>query len=223
MRVEDVMTQGVRTVTVDRSLKEVAMMLADLRIGGMPVVDAEGAPLGVISKADIVLKEGAELPSPGWRRIFGRGRDDATAAKITAHTAGDAMTSPAITIGPEVPVSIACERMVAEGVNRMPVVRRDRVVGILTRHDLVCLFARSDAELEREIREDLLSDLTWPEAIAVRVQDGEVTLRGQADTLLDAETVPARVRRVLGVVSVDSELSAWDAPAERQIKVTAHV
>jgi predicted transcriptional regulator len=142
---------------------------------------------------------------------------------VIAHTAGDAMTAPAVTVGPEVPVSLAAERMASEAIGRLPVVQRGQVVGILTCHDLVRLFARSDAELEREIREDALSDLTWPEAIAVEVKDGEVKLRGQADSVMHAETLPVRVRHVLGVVSVDSELAAWDSPSEKQIKVTAHV
>ena len=86
------------------------------------------------------------------------------------------MSAPAITIGPEVPVSLAAERMVADEIDRIPVVRRGRVVGILTRHDLVRLFARADDELEREIREDALSDLSWPDAIDVKVENGEVTL-----------------------------------------------
>ena len=222
MRVEDVMTQGVRTVTPDTPIKEVAVILSELRIGGVPVVDDDGAPLGVISKADILIKERADVPGGGWW-IFGRGQDESTATKVAAHTAGDAMSAPAITIGPEVPVSLAAERMVADEIDRIPVVRRGRVVGILTRHDLVRLFARADDELEREIREDALSDLSWPDAIDVKVENGEVTLRGQADSRLHAETLPMRVRHVLGVVSVDSELSAWDGSRERQIKVSAHV
>ena len=113
--------------------------------------------------------------------------------------------------------------MVADEIDRIPIVRRGRVVGILTRHDLVRLFARTDDELEREIREDALSDLSWPDAIDVKVENGEVTLRGQADSRLHAETLPMRVRHVLGVVSVDSELSAWDGSREGQIKVSAHV
>jgi CBS domain-containing protein len=224
MRVEDVMTRDVRTVTPETKLKEVALLLADHGIGGVPVVDTEGALLGVVSKADIMVKERAELPEQGiWGKLRGRNGDDATTAKVTAHTAGDAMTSPALTVGPEVPVSVIAERMASEGVGRLPVVQRGRIVGIVTCHDLVRLFARSDAELAREIREDTLADLTWPEAIVVEVKDGEVRLRGQADSVMHAETLPVRVRHVVGVVSVDSELAAWDSPSEKQVKITARV
>src|SRR5262249_9180597 len=62
MKVEDLMTRDVRTVGPDASLKDVAVMLAEHRIGGMPVVDGSRAPLGVITKTDIVMKELAEAP-----------------------------------------------------------------------------------------------------------------------------------------------------------------
>ena len=72
MKVEDLMTRDVRTVLTEVSLKDVAAMLAEHRIGGMPVVDRARMPLGVITKADIVMKELAEPPTK--RGLFGRRR-----------------------------------------------------------------------------------------------------------------------------------------------------
>lgn len=221
MRVEDLMTREVRTVAPDVSLKEVAAMLAEHRIGGMPVVDPNGTLLGVITKADIVLKELAEAPSK--RGLFGRAKDNGAAAKVTARTAGEAMSSPAVTVAPAMPVSTAAAWMVESGINRLPVLQRETVIGIITRHDLVREFARPDAEIEREIREDALAGSSWPEAIDVQVANGEVTMRGRADTIGDAEMLPLQVRHVLGVVAVDSELEAWDASREATVKVEAHV
>jgi CBS domain-containing protein len=221
MKVEDLMTTGVRTVGPDASLKDVAGLLAQLRIGGMPVVDGERRPLGVITKADIVLKELAEPPAK--RGLFGRKTHDRSEAKVTARTAGEAMSSPAVTISPAMPVSMAAEWMVESGINRLPVVEREEVVGIITRHDLVRVFARPDSEIEQEIREDTLAAAAWPEAIQVMVTDGMVTLRGQADSIGDAEALPIEVRHVLGVVGVDSELQAWDAAREQPVKVSARL
>jgi CBS domain-containing protein len=223
MKVEDLMTKQVRTVTPARSLKDVAALLAEHRIGGLPVVDENNEPVGVICKADIVLKERAELPSGGWRRWRRHDEREGLAAKVNARTAGEAMSSPPVTITPEMPASIAAERMIEHGVNRLPVVRRGKIVGIVTRHDLVRGFSRGDAEIEQEIRNDALSGLSWPEAIQLSVRAGEVTLRGQADSVLDAEALPTMIRHILGVVSVDSELRAWDMPAERRVTVTAHL
>jgi CBS domain-containing protein len=222
MKVEDLMTRDVRTVGPDASLKDIAAMLAEHRIGGMPVVDSSGAPLGVVTKADIVMKELAEVPG-AKHGLFGRKKDDGSEAKAAARTAGEAMTAPAVTVSPTMPVSTAAAWMVESGVNRLPVVQRGAVVGIITRHDLVKVFARSDAEIEKEIREDALSGTAWPEAIEVKVCDGEVTLRGQADSVGDAEMLPLQVRHVLGVVAVDSELQAWDSAREKPVMITTHV
>lgn len=222
MKVEDLMTRNVRTVSPERSLKDVAALLAEHRIGGMPVVDESRLPIGVISKTDIVIKERAEADA-GHRGLFRRGKDDGSAAKVAARTAGEAMTAPAVTIGPNMPVATAAEWMLDSGINRLPVVQRNELVGIITRHDLVRVFARTDAEIEQEIREDALAGIPWPDAISLRVHAGEVTLRGQADTVADAEMLPVQIRHVLGVVAVDSELSTWDASAERTVKVAARI
>ena len=222
MKVEDLMTRNVRTVSPDCSLKDVAALLAEHRIGGMPVVDGSRLPIGVVSKADIMIKERAE-PDAGHRGLFRRGKDNGSAAKVAARTAGEAMTAPAITIGPTMPVATAADWMLDSGINRLPVVQRDELVGIITRHDLVRVFARTDAEIEQEIRDDALAGIPWPDAINVQVQAGEVTLRGQADTVADAQMLPVQIRHVLGVVAVDSELSTWDAAAERTVKVTTRI
>ena len=221
MKVEDLMTREVKTVGPDASLKDVAALLAEYRIGGLPVVDGERKPLGVITKADIVLKELAEPPMK--RGLFGRKKDDGTEAKVAARTAGEAMTAPAVTISPAMPVTAAAAWMVESGVNRLPVVQRDALVGIITRHDLVRVFARSDAEIEQEIRDDALAGTAWPDSIQVMVRDGEVTLRGQADSIGEAEMLPLQVRHVLGVVAVDAELQAWDASREEPVKITTRV
>jgi CBS domain-containing protein len=169
MRVGDVMTEQVRTAQPESALKLVAEQLSQYGIGGMPVIDGEMRPLGVITKADIVIKEWAEIP-PGhpWRRS----RQEAAQrviSKVVARTAGEAMSAPAVTVDPIMPLSVVAEHMLEHGVNRLPVVQRGRLVGIVTRHDLVRVFARSDLELEREIRDDALSGLSWPEALEMTV------------------------------------------------------
>jgi len=223
MKVEDVMRRDVHTVWAETSLKHVAAMLSEHGIGGMPVIDPDERPLGVISKADIVIKERAKIPRRGLRVLLRRNQPDTVAAKVNARTAGDAMSAPAITIDPWMPLPLAVERMLAEGINRLPVVEHERLVGIVTRHDLVRAFARSDAELESEIRRDALEGLSWTDEIEVEIRNGEVTLRGQVDSVFDARALPIQVRHVLGVVSVDSELSGWDPDSRRQVAIDTHL
>jgi CBS domain-containing protein len=223
MNVEDVMRTEVQTVRPETLLKDVAALLARHRIGGVPVIDGERVPIGVVSKHDIVVKESGTLPQRRLRDALRRRGPDPVAAKVSARTAGEAMSTPAITIEPLLPLSLAVERMLASGVNRLPVVSRGTLVGILTRHDLVRAFARGDGEIEREIRREALTGLSWADEVDVAVRDGEVTLRGQVDTVYDAQALPVAVRHILGVVSVDAELNGWDPQSKRQIGVASHL
>ncbi len=129
--------------------------------------------------------------------------------KFRAHTAEKAMTSPAVTIAPERTVTEAARAMVQKGVNRLPVLdENDRLVGIVTRADLVRAFLRTDEEIERELREDVAVRTLWidPERISISVDHGEVLLRGEVDSDADAELLERFARRVPGVVGVLSQL-----------------
>jgi CBS domain-containing protein len=215
MKIKDVMTTDVVTVEPETSLKEVARILAVRRVSGLPVVDAEGSVVGVISEADILFKEVGEKGPQGviaW--LLEPGGD----VKLEARTAGEAMTGPARTIGPERPVTEAAKRMLEEAVNRFPVVDDDgTLVGIVTRADLVRAFIRSDETIATEIREDVILKTLWiaPEALEISVLDGAVTIGGHVDSKTDAELIEAFARRVPGTVSVESHLS-WQEENGRQ-------
>ena len=161
MRVQDVMTKEVRTVEADTSLKDVARLLTELGISGLPVVE-DGKVVGVVSEADILVKERAINPARhGLVGMFHTEGVD-VGEKLRALTAGEAMTSPAITITPARPVSEAAGRMIDGHINRLPVVTDDGVlIGIVTRADLVRAFVRPDDEIATEIREDVVLRTLW--------------------------------------------------------------
>ena len=218
MKVEDVMSRDVVTVDVSTPLRDVAALLAEKRISGLPVISEDGV-VGVVSEADILAKERGETHERGG--LFGFLLDDRATAelKLEARTAGEAMSAPAITIGPERPVSEAAGTMIDEGVNRLPVVGDEgRLLGIVTRADLVKAFVRSDAELAEEIREDVLLRALWipPESIVVSVEDGIATLRGHVENRATAEMLPGFVQRVPGVVSVLAEVTWGDDNGHRE-------
>jgi CBS domain-containing protein len=207
--VGEVMTRDVVSVTPDTPLKDVAAALVERGVSGLPVCDADGAVVGVLSEADLLVKQGGPPERSGG--LFAWLVDTASApdlAKLRAHTAGEAMTAPAITVESGAPVSEAARTMVSLGVNRLPVVEDGRLVGIVTRADLVRLFTRSDEEIARDIRQDVVKRL-WiaPERIEVEVEQGEVVLRGEAETEVEAELLVKRIPLVAGVVGVRSELS----------------
>lgn len=209
VRVGEVMTRDVVSVTPDTPLKDVAAALVERGVSGLPVCDADGAVVGVLSEADLLVKQGGAPERSGG--LFAWLVDTAGApdlAKLRAHTAGEAMTAPAITVESGAPVSEAARTMVSLGVNRLPVVEDGRLVGIVTRADLVRLFTRSDEEIARDIRQDVVKRL-WiaPERIEVEVEQGEVVLRGEAETEAEAELLLKRIPLVAGVVGVRSELS----------------
>jgi CBS domain-containing protein len=129
------------------------------------------------------------------------------------------MTAPAKTIAPGRPIAEAAARMIEEGVNRLPVVEDGKLVGMVARADLVRAFMRSDVEVEREIREDVLRRTLWlgdPDAATVTVESGRVTLRGSVDTRSDAEFVAAFVAKIPGVVEIDSSLRWLEDDRRRQ-------
>jgi len=212
MKIEDVMSRDVVTVDLSTPLREVAALLAEKRISGLPVV-SEGRVVGVVSEADVLAKERGETHERGGLLSF-LVQDRATAElKLEARTAGEAMSAPAITIRPDRPLPEAAGVMIDEGVNRLPVVDENgQLLGIVTRADLVKAFVRSDAELAEEIREDVLLKALWipPEAVSVSVDEGVVTLTGHVENRATAEILPQFVQRVPGVVSVLAEVT-WDA------------
>jgi CBS domain-containing protein len=214
MRVRELMTEHVITIGPEAPIKEVARILVENRISGLPVCDIEGNVLGVVSEGDILYKE----HDPAERHVGGPlgwivdGNPNFTAyIKSEALTARKAMTSPAITIAAYESVSQAARLMSERGVNRLPVVKDGKLVGIVTRTDLVRAFVRTDADLERELREDVLGRTMWiePGSVEFAVSDGAVQLTGLLRTRSDVELLARLAGHVPGVVSVDSAVR-WE-------------
>ena len=212
MKVHEVMTSSVVTARPDATLKEAALLLAENGISGLPVVNDEGAVVGVVSEADILAKETAtEAERHGVAHWLLDARDPWLETRFAARTVGEAMSSPVQTIGPDRPVVEAATRMLEEGINRLPVVdAHGTLVGLVSRGDLVRAFVRSDEAIRREIEEDLLRGtlrIDHPDDVRVEVAGGEVTLSGKVDSPADTEVVPRHVRQVPGVVGVTSKLT----------------
>jgi CBS domain-containing protein len=209
MKVEDVMTREVVTVEPRTSLKDVARLLVDRRVSGVPVVEDDGTVVGVVSEADILLKE-RERHGPSSLLGHMLEWDADEGAKYAARDAADAMTAPAVTIRRSRPVHEAAAIMLDRRVNRLPVVdQHGRLVGIVTRADLVRAFARTDEEIERDIREDVLVRALWtsPDRFTIDVDRGEVTIDGHMADAESAELLRRLVERVPGVVDVRSRIS----------------
>src|SRR5215208_4850606 len=143
MNVSQIMSSEVTAVAPDTPLKEVASLLVERAISGVPVMDGDEL-LGVVSETDIVAKERGPVPPASLIEKLIRGSGD-TNLKLEARTAGDAMTSPAVTIDAWRSVAAAASLMGEHGVNRLPVLEDGHLVGIVTRNDIVRAFTRGDA------------------------------------------------------------------------------
>jgi CBS domain-containing protein len=203
---------AVVSVPPEATLKQVAELLVEHHISGVPVVDADRRVLGVVSEADIVASETA-----GTGRSGVLARAQALAGKrsgvATPRTAGEAMTSPAVTIRSDRTIMEAAHVIADRGVNRLPVVDEDgRLVGMVTRADVVRAFVRPDEEIARDLREGVVQRLVGPGAgsVDVTVTDGEVALTGEVDTATTARLVEYLAARAPGVVALRSELRARD-------------
>jgi CBS domain-containing protein len=219
--VRDVMTRSVRSVRPDAPLRQVARLLIEERISGVPVVDEEGRVLGVVSEADFLIKERGPGAIRHRRlvRLLGEAEGSlAELAKLEATTAGEAMTSPAVTIEPGRQITEAARVMTARGINRLPVVEGSRLVGIVTRADLLHAYVREDGELERTIREDVLLKMLWldPARFGVTVKDGIASIVGRVDRRSTSQMIDETVRLVPGLIDVRTDI-AW-ATDDRRIE-----
>lgn len=206
-RVQDVMTASV--VTVDRitPYKEIARRLAGHKVGGVPVLTVGRHVAGVVSEGDLLAARGRN-PAAGRRRLgwpSRRQRHHGTMAE-------DLMTSPAITIRPDATIAAAARLMNAHHVRFLPVVDSvGRLLGIVSRRDLLSVFLRPDADIARQVSE-IFTDLLpgGPAGIQVGVRNGVVTLTGQPDQTAEEDLIPIAVRLawdVDGVVDVVDKTS----------------
>jgi CBS domain-containing protein len=198
MRVSDAMTTEVVTVGPGTSLKEAARLLAENHISGLPVLDAAGAVVGVLTETDIVARQTGRPARK--RRLLGSDSSEFEPATV----AGEAMSAPPITIPPSAPLASAAWIMTRHDVNRLPVVAGDVLVGVISRGDIVRAFARSDDDIERELESDLLP--AFNAEVTVAVSEGAVTLTGEVERTDDAVHIVRAVERLTGVVEVKSEL-----------------
>ena len=205
--VEDVMTRDVVCASEDTPYKELVELLASRNVSAVPVVDGRRHVLGVVSEADLLLKQEKPAQPAFWLLAAPHRRQERARARATV--AAEIMTQPAVTISAGATLTEAARRLHAKGVKRLPVVDvLGRLVGIVSRADLLTSFLRPDEELRREIVEDvILGDLYMgPNRFDVDVQDGVVVLQGSCERRSLIPTVVRALTRVEGVVRVENRL-----------------
>ena len=210
--VQDVMSTLPVWVSESASFREIAARLRECRVSAFPVLDVHGKLTGVVSEADLLVKEAVpDEPNVIWGFLAGIVHH-AARGKAGAVTAAGLMTSPAITIGPDDTVEHAARLMYDRKVKRLPVVdQAGRLVGIISRSDVLAIFDRTDAEIREEIMTRVIAGRSEPSQYSVIVTDGLVTLEGNPETVAIGHDLVARTRHVQGVVAVRDGL-VYPAP-----------
>lgn len=202
MLVVDVMATRVVAVGPDATLKEVVRRLAEHCVTALPVVDHDGSLLGVVSEADVI--DSGLVPDPRAHVLPVAIPGDVQPARVA-----EVMTRHVLTVGPRSDLADAAHLMLAAGVKSLPVVESGRVVGMLSRRDVILALSRGDELIERECLDALhVLGTSW----MVRVKGGVVSVAGPktAQEQELAERLVATVPGVVGVV-VDAEANGQSA------------
>lgn len=189
MRAHQVMNRQVVTVTPETSIGDAANIMLRQRISGLPVVDGAGRLVGVVSEGDFIRRAeiGTETRRGRWLALL-TGSDIADAARMQGRTVGEIMTATPLTIVEDTPLVEVVQTMETHGVKRLPVLRGDRLVGIVTRSDLLQAVARladgtsapatADERIRERIVRAVLANEWLPFGLEVIVRDGVVHLSG---------------------------------------------
>jgi CBS domain-containing protein len=193
-RVQDVMTIEVVVAHPTTPVKQVADLLAGHGLSALPVIDGQGRVLGVVSETDLF------------------GDSQRPAGGPVATTAGEVMTSPAVTVSPHATLTEAARRMQADGLKRLPVVAGSgRLIGIVSRADLLRPLVRPDEHISRDVEELLERKLLVAAGVEVEVRDGIVTLTGQLERRSLIPILVGLTDGIEGVVRVEDWLTfAYD-------------
>ena len=219
MNVEHVMTEEVATVAPDATVQEVARLFLDRRISGAPVVDESGALVGIVSEGDLVRRAeiGTETDRSWWLDLL----TDADAKRmdyVREHglTARRVMTRDPVTIVPDAPLAEAARLLERRRVKRLPVLRDGRLVGIVSRANLLRGLVAAgapakeaggdDARIRAEVRRRLAEAEVGSGLIDPVVRDGVVQLWGVADSDAEREAAVVAAESAPGVRRVESHL-----------------
>ena len=206
--VKDLMTTPVVTVGPETPFKEIVARLAEPRVSAVPVINDAGLVLGVVSEADLLLKEEHPDPDADLPLLWTR-RRRAEHDKAAATVARDLMTVALVYISPDATAAEAAHRMHAANVKRLPVIgRKGRLVGIVSRSDLLKVFNRPDEAIRREIIDDVIVGefMLDPDRFFIQVHEGVAVLEGRVERRSLLPLLVRAVRGVEGVVQVEERL-----------------
>lgn len=221
MKARDVMTPNVVSVPADMTVPEVATLMLERRISAVPVVDASGRVVGVISEGDLMRRPelGTDKPRSRWLRIF-MGDEDRARDYVKTHggRAHDVMSQPVASVSPDATLSDIVNLMTKRHIKRVLVLEQGKLVGMVTRSDLLralqareALPTKSVPQDDSSIRTAILETIDkqgWAASAIINVQvtDGTAHLWGGVDSEEQRKGILVAVEGVPGVRAIEDHL-----------------
>ncbi len=203
VKVSDVMTNDVLSVGPADRLRRAATLMRENRVGGLPVVD-DGLVVGMITESDF-LNMAAETPD-GERHGFLDALFGGHRAAHPSTLVGEAMTKDPITVEAAMLVREAARRMKRHRIKRVPVVTDEgKLAGILSRADVMKIFARKDEAISVDVAE-ILHRYRFDHQVEAVTVEGRVTISGEVEHRSGAELIEEVLFRILGVIEVDNQV-----------------
>ena len=227
MLAKDLMSAPVATVAPDTPLRDIVALMLERRISGVPVAE-DGRVVGMVSEHDLLRRpelgtDRIAFERPWWQRLFEEEAFPADYVRSHARLARDVMTRPVISVLEDTPVRVVAATFVRRHIRRVPVLRRQRLVGIVTRADLVRALARTmqapqerDGQGDAAIRHRLLDELRqqrwWRSGwSSFEVHDGVVHFRGLVENEAERQAARVAAENVPGVRAVEDDRARADA------------
>ena len=216
-KVEEIMTRDIIAVAPGATIHRAAELLADHGISGLPVVDDQGALVGILSEGDLILRQRPRPRPSFWRAFFQDGERLAREyQKAAGTTVAEVMTTTLIVIRPDAPIEAAAALLDGHKIRRLPVMEEGRLVGIVSRGDLVkalstapapAVASPSDTALCAEMKTRLARE-PWVSnrAIVVQAKDGVLALWGLVSTEAEKSAIETMARAVPGAKGLESHL-----------------
>lgn len=224
MLARDVMTTSVVTVLPDTEVRDIAALLLERRISAVPVTDSGGRLLGIVSEGDLINRpEGATRHRASWWLELLRGTEEQTRDYLKTHgrRAEDVMTPEVISVAEDAPIAEIAKLLEKHRVKRVPVLRDARIVGIVSRADLLRGLtatsrpqpaAQDDGEIRDALHRALSEAGLSTHLISVTVKDGDVELSGRIDSEVQRRAARAAAEAAPGVRRVQDNLIVADTP-----------
>jgi CBS domain-containing protein len=215
MKVLENMTRDVITVTPTTPIHDVASLMANHGVSGLPVVDDKGSVVGIVTEADLLVRQKPRTRMSWWRLFLDGERLAREFQRAVGTTAGEVMTREVISIGPDLPIEAAAAILHESGIRRVPVVADGVLVGILSRGDLVKALAGvpprtaapvSDARLVEAMKAYMAAEPWASRGLVVEAVAGVLTLRGLVGTQAECAALETMARAIPGVAGVDNQL-----------------